>query len=257
MRHSAFFLVVALLIVSGGVLGQAREMAPGELANYVAGVTGEIERNTGERVDLLDRSPVQAPGWVADAEAAAQGWNTAGQVGSTASRFFGFGENLYDFLEAYDNLSPEDSGYDPDLDPDGGPQVPARCAVASSDCGACFTNAVDEINFIRFYLEKLRAIARSTIDMSRKAISFGDDASGFHGMMGLSWQLQGRPQIEEAVTKLRRTYVRKHGEYMGSLKTALQNLSRCEAEHFGEEDWYARYGFIYYEFMRSRYESPD
>ena len=45
------------------------------------------------------------------------------------------------------------------------------------------------------------------------------------------------------------TSVAKYEEIIGGLHEALLQLAACEEEFYGEEDWYHRYGFIYYQFM--------
>ena len=41
---------------------------------------------------------------------------------------------------------------------------------------------------------------------------------------------------------------------MKTLKDSMVDMAICEAE-FGTPDWYDRFGFIYYEFMKVRYAS--
>lgn len=134
------------------------------------------------------------------------------------------------------------------------PTVPSSCAEDSA-CEACYSEAVRRIDFNRFYIERARCITAANVKMANSAMAFGDSASGVHGVAGLSWQLQGKPQIEEATDKLKATYVRKAGEYLSGLESSLKQLGQCEAEHFGERDWYQRYGWIYLNFMKSKYES--
>src|SRR5690606_6963342 len=80
-------------------------------------------------------------------------------------------------------------------------------------------------------------------------------SSGIHAITGLAWQLEGKPQIQEAVEKLKKTYTEKAAIYLRNLEGALQELGRCEAEHYGEEDWYQRYGWVYHNFMKAKYQS--
>lgn len=162
--------------------------------------------------------------------------------------------NLWD---AYSGLTNEDSSYTPDYAPLGSPMIPSSCARADSGCYRCYQQAVKDINFTRFYLEKMRGIVRAEIDRTNKAKAFGDSASNIHGVSGLAWQLSGKPQIEEAVIKLRHTYTRKYNEYMEPLHSALQELSMCENTHFDNPDWFARFGFMYYSFIEEKYRSPD
>ena len=91
--------------------------------------------------------------------------------------------------------------------------------------------------------------------MANSAIAFGDTTSGVHAVAGLSWQLQGKPQITQAVAQLKRTYTNKAAQYLSNLQGALQELGQCEAEHYGERDWYQRYGWIYHNFMKAKYAS--
>ena len=44
---------------------------------------------------------------------------------------------------------------------------------------------------------------------------------------------------------------------MGLLQKALHDFAKCEELAFGEENWYERYGFIYYESMRGLYQRVD
>lgn len=132
------------------------------------------------------------------------------------------------------------------------PTVPSSCAENDA-CKSCYSEAVRQIDFNRFYIERARCITSAHVKMAKSAMSFGDSASGVHGVAGLSWQLQGKPQIEQAVTQLKATYTHKAGQYISGFETSLKKLGQCEAEHFGERDWYQRYGWIYLNFIKSNY----
>lgn len=136
-----------------------------------------------------------------------------------------------------------------------GPTVPSHCAE-SSDCRACYESAVKSIQFDRTYLERARCITASTLKMAKSAVAFGDSVSGINGYMGLAWQLSGKPPIEKATAKLKKTYESKASGYLNGLDHALKKLGECEAQYFGERDWYQRYGWIYMEYMKAQYESP-
>ena len=161
-----------------------------------------------------------------------------------------------EFAEAHQALTPDDSQFDPDYSPDGSPEIPSACAE-SEDCNACYEKAVKDINFYRFSLDKGRGIAKGTLDYAKKAIAFGDTASGSFGVGGLAWSLDAKPQVEKAVAKLRKTYDGNYEEWIAGLEKSLRTLGECEEEHFGERDWYARFGYIYYSYMADRYKSPD
>ena len=174
---------------------------------------------------------------------------------------------LYDAYESYqksfDALSNVDSRCMPNFSPGSSPVLPSACEDASATggagdgCGQCYADAIDKLNFTRFYLEKLRCIADTTLTGAKSAMAFGDSASGVHGVSGLAWQVGGKPQIEEAVKEFRKTYDRKYQEYMRMLQGSLRDLGSCEAQFMDNPDWYSRFGFIYYSFMEDRYRSPD
>lgn len=137
----------------------------------------------------------------------------------------------------------------------GAPTVPSSCADDPA-CEECYEEAVGKLDFNRFYIERARCITVAHVKMANSAMAFGDSASGVHGVAGLSWQLQGKPQIQEAVGKLKRTYTNKAGEYLQGIDNALRKLGQCEAKYYGERDWYERYGWIYLNFMKAKYSSP-
>ena len=122
--------------------------------------------------------------------------------------------------DAYSNLAPGDASYDPDFSPPGAPEVPARCA-ASADCENCFQEAQRKLNFMRYNLEKLKIIYRSTKDYADNAMAFGDSASGIHGVSGLAWQHE-KVGIQKSLEKLGKTYDEKYRGMMRSLLGALR-----------------------------------
>lgn len=164
----------------------------------------------------------------------------------------GLVEIARDLRDAYDALSELDREFDPDFE-EGAPTVPSRCGE-SADCLDCYTSAVEKIDFNRFWIERARVITVSTIRFASSASSFGDSASSIHGVSGLAWQLQGKPQITEAAMQLRRTYRDKAEIYLDNIEQAMRELGRCEEEHYGEQDWYERFGYLYVSFMRAKYQ---
>jgi hypothetical protein len=160
--------------------------------------------------------------------------------------------NVHDALELYDDLTSDDAAFEPDYNPPGMPQVPISCGEDEA-CQECYAKAQNELNFLRVQFEKLRAIYDSTKKMSDNAISFGDDVSSIHGVMGLSWQMQKRG-IQKSVEHLGQTYDKKYTDLLSALERQLKKLAECEAKHFNSPDWYNRFGFIYYQFMAARYK---
>ncbi len=123
------------------------------------------------------------------------------------------------------------------------------------NCATCFTQARLAFNKARLDLEKLRVIYNCTKKMSNAAIAAGDSMSGIHGYSGIIWQGL-RYDITQSVDKLEQAYDAKYPELIGKLHAALIEMSACEAS-FGTEDWYDRFGFIYYEFMKDSYKRKD
>ena len=159
-----------------------------------------------------------------------------------------------EFLRDWEALDDEEAACGSAYTDSSGPTVPSHCAEGES-CSACYTEAVTAINFNRYYIERARCITAANIKMANSAMAFGDSSSGVHGVTGLSWSLGGKPQIEEAVRDLKKTYTDKAAIYLRNLEGSLKKLGRCEAENYGETDWYQRYGWIYHNFMKAKYQS--
>lgn len=152
----------------------------------------------------------------------------------------------------WESLDDQEADCGSNYNADAGPTVPSQCAE-SEDCMRCYGDAVRAIDFNRFYIERARCITAANVRMAKSAIAFGDSSSGVHGVTGLSWSLGGKPQVEQALRDLKRTYTRKANDYLFEIDRSMKKLGQCEAEHFGERDWYQRYGWLYVNFMRSKY----
>jgi hypothetical protein len=155
-------------------------------------------------------------------------------------------------MDAFRDLTPGDSQYDPDYSPPGSPEVPSSCA-GSDACGECYQKAQTDINFMRFNLEKLRSTCRETEAAADRAMKFGDDVSSIHGGLGIAWQNE-KIGIVKKVEHLKQTCRQKYDGMMTGTEKAIREMDRCEAEFFNNRDWYDRYGFLYYQFLRARYE---
>lgn len=163
--------------------------------------------------------------------------------------------DFMEMAEAYELLNPDDAAFEPNYNPDGMPTVPSGCpqsAVTMTDCEACYSREYYELSFIRRTLERLRAVYGRTQNYVNKSIAFGDNVSGIHGLWGIAWQNE-RGGIEEAMAKVGVKYDEKYRGLMANLLRTLQNIGKCEEQHFGVSDWYDRYGYIYYTFMEDRY----
>ncbi len=169
------------------------------------------------------------------------------------------GVSIKELLEAYTGI-----GDCMDLPmPPGMPSIPSFCAeeeegaastVSDSrgDCARCFVEARAEFEKVRYNLEQLRVIFKCTKDFSKKAIAFGDNTSGIHAVSGLAWQAQ-KVKIETSVKDMEKAYDLKYTELIGQLQESLFELAVCE-EQFGTRDWYDRYGYMFYEFVKEKYK---
>lgn len=170
------------------------------------------------------------------------------------SATLGVAGDMDDLLRNLESLDGDEAACGSAYTEASGPTVPSQCAE-HEECAQCYSEAVRKIDFNRFYIERARCITATNVKMANSAMAFGDSASGIHAVSGLSWKLQGKPQIEQAVASLRQTYTSKAGQYLGGLEGALKKLGKCEATYYGQDDWYQRYGWIYYNFMKAKYES--
>lgn len=137
--------------------------------------------------------------------------------------------------------------------PPGMPRVPSFCTT--DECGTCFSSARAEFNETRYTFERLKTIYTCTKTFTDRAIAFGDNVSGVHGVSGLAWQSEKR-KIEKSVKNLQKTYDKKYLELLDKMKQSLMELNQCEASH-GIPDWYDRFGYMYYEFTAMNYRRSD
>ena len=168
--------------------------------------------------------------------------NTAVGIASSA-------RDLYNSSLALDN-----SECVPDLNVDAAHTMPTSCQENGA-CQTCYTSAYHELSFIRRQLARLHCIYENTRNFNQAAIAFGDNTSGIHAVTGLSWQ-SARAGIVDEYNHFKETYDNKYLGMVGTLQTALQNISRCE-DQFGQHDWYQRFGFIYFEMMKDKYKRTD
>jgi hypothetical protein len=150
------------------------------------------------------------------------------------------------------NFSPSDCA--PDFGASGQAMMPSTCSNNQA-CGQCYESAVGELNFIRRQLGRLSCIYSNTKRFNESALAFGDNMSGIHAVTGAAWQ-SARGEIVAAFESFKHTYDNKYTDMMGSLQQALQRVSTCEMQ-YGLPDWYQRFGFIYFEFMKDKYKRVD
>lgn len=122
-------------------------------------------------------------------------------------------------------------------------------------CETCFADSFAKLNFYRRQLARLRCIYNNTKTFTDAAVAFGDNASGIHAMSGIAWQKE-RAGIMTNYKKMQRTYDTKSTEFLTGLQATLEELNTCMFIS-GENNWYVKSGFIYFEFMQERYKRND
>ena len=167
------------------------------------------------------------------------------------NNMLGIAQSARDLYDALPGLSP--GACSPDFSTNAQSMIPSSCPDAN--CTECYTRASNELNFVRMQLGRLWCIYTNTKNFNTAAIAFGDNTSGIHAVTGLSWQY-ARAEIVETYNHFKQTYDRKYIDLIASLQRALMQISNCE-NAYGEPDWYQRFGFIYYEFMKERYKRID
>ena len=177
--------------------------------------------------------------------AVANGWGVASGIigGFTAGREFW-------------NTSPplDNTECIPDFSQDLSSDITVSCNGEPS-CEQCFETAFEKLNFYRRQLARLRCIYNSTKDYKDAAVAFGDNTSGIHAMAGIAWQNE-RAKIMRNFENTKSIYDSKSLEFLTGLQTTLRELSTCMYIS-GENNWYAKSGFIYFEFMQERYKRND
>lgn len=162
------------------------------------------------------------------------------------------GRSAYEAWNTLTTLNPGECS--PDFQTSPQAMMPSVCD-SNAACAECFTSSARELNFVRRQLARLQCIYNNTKTYTAAALSFGDNVSGIHGMMGLSWQSQ-RPGIVQAMESMKNACKEKYTGLIGSLERVLKKIDGCE-KRYGLPDWYQRFGFIYFEFMKEKYKIVD
>jgi hypothetical protein len=143
-----------------------------------------------------------------------------------------------------------------------GPMVPSSCGPGTGpqmaavnhapSCSECFDRAYREVTFTRNTLERLRTIYARTMAYIKRAESLGDTTSGAMGIAGLSWQY-AKANVETEKANMIRVSKEKYEGLVANMRRALDMVAQCENEHFHNPDWYSRFGFMYFQFVKDAY----
>lgn len=152
-----------------------------------------------------------------------------------------------------DTLSNDDKRMEPDYKPPGTPDVPSKC-LENKACRPCYTEAYDKVNKTRKNLEKVRAKYEFTHRFTVQGIAYmqaAGNAGGGIAAMGAQAEID---KINSSLSGFDEVVRNKNQELLGKLEGNLREVSICEAKFYKNEDWYDRYGYVYYQFMVAHYD---
>lgn len=175
-----------------------------------------------------------------------------GPVGAGMAKFGDLSQKLDEFGEKAKPLDPGDGGNAPEYDPPGMPEVPVSCG-GNNDCWKCYKKANEKIEKLRVSFEKLRLLYKETDEYTKAAMAFGDGMAGSVGVGALEWAHQ-RGNIRKSFKAFEKAYKKKYAELLDKLKKVLMEVDACERTYFNEQDWYARYGYMFHTFMALNYQ---
>lgn len=171
--------------------------------------------------------------------AAAKGAKTGYDLGESAHKF--------------DTLTANDKRLEPDYQPQGAPAVPSKC-MENKACRPCYTQAYDHVNATRRNLEKVRAHYDYTHRFTTQGKAFMQGVAGAAGNAAAIGAMVEAQKIDESVDAFDAVVRSKNAELLAKLQQNLREVSACEAKFYKNEDWYDRYGYMYYQFMSAHYD---
>lgn len=153
-------------------------------------------------------------------------------------------------------LSATDDRLSAKYTPPGAPGVPSKC-MENKACRPCFTEAYAKVNKTRVSLEKVRAHYDYTHRFSASGIALMQSvAATAGGPAGIGAAVETN-KVNGAVDEFDKVVANKNAELLARLQGNLKEVNRCEATYYKNDDWYDRYGYIYYQFMAAHYGYAD
>lgn len=177
---------------------------------------------------------------------AVAGTEKAGKLAEVASKAMDFQKTL----------SATDDRLKPKYEPPGAPGVPSKC-LEDKACRPCYKTAYDKINKTRGNLEKVRAHYDYTHRFSTDGLALMNGVAATAGgpaMIGAAVQTES---VNDAVKAFDVVVARKNRELLSRLQGELKDVNACEAKYYKNDDWYDRFGYIYFQFMSAHYGYAD
>jgi hypothetical protein len=245
-------VLVVLLLTLEGVAYSDFQAAPTLRDPSLAAMANEIETLYAQQSKSSSEGGEHAARG-GHSEPAEQSMSDLLSVGGKFNDAFAAARNAADWWDASNLLdSVTDPSYEVTPDDSATPDVPTTICAGSAECTACYARAFSQLSDMRFNLETLRVVGKSTSDYVAKSLALGDGLSGVTGLAALEWQRQRRG-INTEFDTFKRDYDKKYDGMMKGLKSAMDHWNQCEAQ-FGERDWYVRFGYMYEQFMRDKYK---
>ena len=156
-------------------------------------------------------------------------------------------------LDKYEPLNNNDKRLEPNYKPPGTPAVPSKC-YENKACKPCYDDAYGKVNITRKNLEKVRARYDFTHRFTTKGIAIMQGAANAGGGISAMGVVPVIEDVEASLKNFDKVVKNKNIELLGKLETNLREVAKCEAKFYKAEDWYDRYGYMYYQFMYAHYD---
>jgi len=192
-------------------------------------------------------------------ERMAQEYENASNAAEHLDNFVGAINNVVGIIETgrelWDAGGVLDAGEcTPDFTQPANALVPSSCS-GTAGCNDCYATALASFNADRQTLARMMCLFMNTKNFTDKAIAFGNAMASLPGGVGLGW-IPAKRNIDQAYTNFKATYDRKSRELLTSLQKNMMKIDACE-NSYGQQDWYQRFGYMYFEFMQLKYKRPD
>ena len=165
---------------------------------------------------------------------------------------------MISFLEQFGLIDRREAAVQPNYNPPGLPPLPSRCFEdPTGACGVCFSGANRDLDKWRGLLEDQWVIYKRTMLEAGRIVELADAAAGMSPLVKLKWAVEKNNPNEgfnKSKAKFFASYDKNYDELIKRVNDSLIAIGKCERDHFGDPDWYNRYGLPYYLFMRDRYQ---
>ena len=221
--------------------------------------TQEILRNDNAGSVPLDGNDFVVQNPRTRGERMAQEYENASNAAEHLDNFVGAINNVVGIIETGRELWNATGVLDagectPDFTQPANALVPSSCS-GTAGCNDCYETALASFNADRQTLARMMCLFMNTKNFTDKAIAFGNAMASLPGGVGLGW-IPAKRNIDQAFTKFKATYDSKSRELLTSLQKNMMKIDACE-NSFGQQDWYQRFGYMYFEFMQLKYKRPD